>query len=83
MRVAKTKSILPVMVMSYALLSFGSLGCAFGDEPAKAPVVPQTLLKLIHAPQVQQELGFRADDAALLAVLREVDGAWWRSRNLP
>ena len=54
MRVAKT--ILRLMVMSYSLLSFcafGSLGCAFGDEAANAPVVPQTLLKLIHAPQVQ------------------------------
>jgi peroxiredoxin len=84
MRVAKT--ILRLMVMSCALLScfaFGSLGCVLGDEPAKAPVVPQTLLKLIHAQQVQQELGFQVDDAALLAALREVDGAWWRSRNLP
>ena len=34
------------------------------------PVVPQTLLKLIHAPAVQEELGLQADDEALLAFHR-------------
>ncbi|MFN7730543.1 MAG: redoxin domain-containing protein [Pirellula sp.] len=52
-------------------------------DSTSVPVVPQTLLKLIHAPEVQQELGMDPDNEALLAVLRELDGPWWRSRNLP
>lgn len=64
------------------------LGClanarGFCEEPQQMPVVPQTLLKLIHAPAVQEELGLQADDEALLAVLREIDAIWWPSRNLP
>ena len=32
---------------------------------------------------MQKELGFQPEDEKLLAVLREIDGPWWRSRNLP
>ena len=53
------------------------------DEPQQAPVLPQTLLKLIHAPEVQEELGLQPDSDNLLAIFREIDGPWWRSRNLP
>ncbi len=56
---------------------------AFCEEPKQTPVVPQTLLKLIHTPEVQEELGLQPDDEALLAVLREIDQTWWPSRNLP
>jgi len=56
---------------------------SFGEEPSQKPIVPQTLLKLIHAPEVQKELGFEQEDQKLLAVLRQIDGPWWRSRNLP
>jgi peroxiredoxin len=72
-----------------ALTVLLTLGCllfaerAIGEQPTGAPVVPQTLLKLVHAPQVQQELGLRPDDAEWLSFLREIDGPWWRSRNLP
>ncbi len=27
-----------------------------GEEPPATPLIPQTLLKLIHAPEVQEEL---------------------------
>ncbi|MFY7874078.1 MAG: redoxin domain-containing protein, partial [Pirellula sp.] len=54
-----------------------------GEDSSKKPIVPQTLLKLIHTPEVQKELGFQPEDEKLLAVLREIDGPWWRSRNLP
>ncbi len=46
-------------------------------------MIPQTLLKLIHAPEVQEELGLQADQNDLIAILRDIDGPWWRSRNLP
>jgi peroxiredoxin len=51
---------------------------------AELNLVPQTLLGLIHAPEVQQEVGLKqpASDE-FLKRLREVDGPWWRSRNLP
>ncbi len=56
---------------------------SYGEDSSKKPIVPQTLLKLIHTPEVQKELGFQPEDEKLLAVLREIDGPWWRSRNLP
>jgi peroxiredoxin len=46
------------------------------------PQVPQNLLKLIHTPEVQKELGLE-DDARLLSILREIDRTWWPSRLLP
>ncbi len=46
--------------------------------------VTQTLLPLIHAAEVQTELGLSADQVkALEASLAEIDGPWWRARNLP
>ena len=69
-------AILPLMTCLHGTLSFG-------EDPSQTPIVPQTLLKLIHAPEVQKELGLQQDDEKLLAVLREIDGPWWRSRNLP
>lgn len=68
--------ILPVL----ACLPISRVYC---EEPQPKPLVPQTLLKLIHAPEVQEELGLKIDDEALLEVLREIDGTWWRCRNLP
>ena len=46
------------------------------------PLVPQNLLKLIHTPEVQKELGLE-DDPRLLSILREIDRIWWPSRLLP
>ncbi len=56
---------------------------SFGEDPLRTPIVPQTLLKFIHAPEVQEELGLQPNEEKLLAVLLEIDGPWWRSRNLP
>ena len=56
---------------------------SLASDSAKEPVVPQNLLKLIHAPEVLEELGLKSNDEKLLAILREIDGPWWRSRNLP
>ena len=46
------------------------------------PIVPQNLLKLIHTPEVQRELGLEADKR-LLAILKDLDRVWWPARNLP
>ena len=67
---------LPLMTFLHGALSLG-------EDPSQTPIVPQTLLKLIHAPEVQKELGLPQEDEKLLAVLREIDGPWWPSRNLP
>ncbi len=74
------KSVFLTMISALTCLPFG---LAVSEEPQQSPAIPQTLLKLIHAPEVQAELGLERDDDKLLALLREVDGPWWRSRNLP
>lgn len=53
-----------------------------GEDAAKRVVTPQNLLKLIHTPEVQRDLGFEPNDPRLMSILREIDGTWWRSRNL-
>ncbi len=58
-------------------------GNAMADDAESGPVVPQNLLKLLHAPEIQAELGLQPNDEKLLSLLREIDGPWWRSRNLP
>lgn len=46
-------------------------------------LVPHRLLQLIHAPEVHEELGWSSSDVnALESWLPEVDGPWFRSRNL-
>lgn len=61
-------------------------GAPVEKTPPKAEIlVPQVLLGLLHAPEVQQELGFKTGDQRekLESVLTRVDGDWWRSRGLP
>lgn len=67
-----------------------ALPSSSGDRPVWQTVdpanllVPQTLLSLSHAPEVQEELGL--DDAQISQLeefFRDRDGAWWRARNLP
>ena len=49
-----------------------------------AAYVPQVLLPLLHAGQVQAELGIEGAKLARLEQLfATVDGDWWRARNLP
>ncbi len=79
MRSSKRRLLAVVLLLP---LSFGS-GSVLADDPAATAFVPQTLLQLIHAPEVQKELGLQPEDEKLLAMLREIDAPWWRSRNLP
>jgi peroxiredoxin len=65
------------------LLMASAFKVAQAEESSKAPLIPQNLLRLLHAPEVQAELGFTANDEKLMTVLRDIDGPWWRSRNLP
>lgn len=80
------------MVLIGVALSL-SLHCAiaFPDEPlefvpvpAGSKYVPQTLLKLVHSPEVQLELGITGDKlASFESELRKIDGPWWASRIKP
>ena len=75
----KFKTSLLIVITVIACVPIARVFC---EESEKTPVIPQTLLKLIHAPEVQEELGLNVDEDTLLAVLRKIDGLWWRSRNL-
>ena len=57
-------------------------GFAYSQTTEVEPLVPQSLLKLVHTPEVQKELGLEGD-ARLLEILKDVDRVWWPSRNLP
>ncbi len=47
-------------------------------------LVPQNLLRLIHAPEVHQELGLSAEQITRLeSFFTQFDGTWFRSRILP
>lgn len=52
--------------------------------PADVTTVPQNLLKLVHAPEVQTELGLSGGQLdAFVIELAKIDGPWWRSRIKP
>ena len=49
-----------------------------------ADYIPQVILPLLHTPQVQAEIGIEGAKLAQLEQLfAQVDGDWWRARNLP
>ena len=78
MRPSQTVSVLLMVVM--ALFCGGSKRTLAQAAEAK-PLIPQNLLKLVHTPEVQKELGLEGE-ARLRDVLREIDRTWWPSRNL-
>ncbi len=54
---------------------------AFETVPADLTAVPQNLLKLVHAPEVQKELQLEGESLnAFVNELASLDGPWWRSR---
>ncbi len=64
---------------------------AFAETPidsaaktgATNELVPQNLLRLVHAPEVQRELGFSPEQIdSLEKFFEQVDGTWFRSRVL-
>lgn len=55
---------------------------AMSQTGESEPMIPQNLLKLIHSPEVQSELGV-ADDERLVTILRDLDAVWWPARILP
>jgi hypothetical protein len=59
--------LLLVTTMLFSVNSPRALSQAVEDEP----LIPQNLLKLMHTPEVQRELGVE-DDARLLKILREL-----------
>lgn len=55
---------------------------AFSQINQTEASVPQNLLKLIHTPEVQREIGVEGDPR-LLAILKDLDRVWWPARILP
>lgn len=76
---------LRVVVMSVAwAITCGGVAPRLGQLPAESLRVPQNLLRLVHAPEVQRELGVSdANREAFETLLREVDREWWPARILP
>jgi peroxiredoxin len=55
-----------------------------GAPDPYADLVPQNLLRLVHAPEVHQELGLSPEQIAKLeSFFEQYDGPWFRSRILP
>jgi peroxiredoxin len=70
----------PLMAQNGTSLSTPS----YNPLPADLTLVPQTLLGLFHAEEVQAELGLEQPlGTELFGQLQEIDGPWWRARNLP
>lgn len=67
---------------SALLVILGLPYSAWAQDGDPEPLIPQNLLKLIHAPEVQEELGI-LEDKKLLKILKEIDAIWWPSRILP
>ena len=77
---------LALVVFSFCLPSSTTASDPVAFEPisAELKVVPQNLLKLIHAPEVQKELGLEGDTLnSFLKELAVIDGPWWRVRIRP
>lgn len=65
-------------------LAAAELAPRLAQLPAESERVPQNLLRLVHAPEVQRELGVgEANREAFETLLREVDREWWPARILP
>lgn len=84
----RTKRYLPACFI-IAGLAFAAT--AYAQKPiesavqldAKNELVPQNLLRLVHAPEVQRELGFSPEQVnGLEEFFEHVDGTWFRSRVL-
>ena len=56
----------------------------FDAVAAELTFVPQNLLKLVHTPEIQEELQLEGDSlSSFLAELAKIDGPWWRARIKP
>lgn len=70
-------------------LLFSSAGAwekpfAYGPLGPETKTVSQNLLKLVHTPEVQKELGVDEElEIAFEMLLRSIDKSWWPSRILP
>lgn len=82
-----------LMIQARFVLLFAVAVClqhsVIGAEPKDLPavldpeltLVPQTLLNLIHTPQVQGEIKLSGEVLReFMPILQEIDGPWWRAR---
>lgn len=66
---------------AFAIACFAA-NVALSQTDALVTSVPQNLLKLVHAPEVQAEIGLDGDER-LLTILKDIDRVWWPARILP
>jgi peroxiredoxin len=65
------------------IISMVGTPAAWSAKPEEL-LLPQNLLKLVHASEVHRELQFNDQQSRDLELLfQEIDGPWFRSRNLP
>ncbi len=70
--------------LEFSLLVAANPELEYQPLSAEAKRIPQTLLSLIHAPEVQMELKLEPKKfASFMPVLQKIDGPWWRARILP
>jgi peroxiredoxin len=81
-----------IVLAELVIFVFAMIALGFSAEPrfeyaplsASKTQVPQTLLNLVHAAEVQAELGIGSESLLdFEAALREVDAVWWPSRIQP
>jgi hypothetical protein len=77
-------AILCITTILFPALLFAADTIPFEPTPAKVGSVPQNLLKLVHAPEVQKELELAGDQlASFEEALSKIDGPWWKARIKP
>lgn len=73
-----------LLLLTCFLVAVPARGQAPAAKEKYAELVPHNLLRLIHAPEVHQELGLSPQQVQRLeAYFEQTDGHWFRSRILP
>ncbi len=73
-----------LLALTCCLLGVPASGQSPGASEKYGELIPQNLLRLVHAPEVHQELGLSAEQIVRLeSFFAQFDGTWFRSRVLP
>lgn len=80
----KLLSYLSIIWLALAAMAHGQTSTSTLPAGQASELVPQNLLRLVHAPEVHRELGLSAEQVSSLEnFFEEVDGTWFRARVLP
>lgn len=90
MRFNPNTALINLVCLAFSWFHLGNVASGGESLIAWAPLspemvaVPQNLLKLAHAKEVQQELSVSSDQLLKLEMLlRDIDSKWWPARILP